>query len=103
MTKISIRRKTHILKTWPEYFQAIWTDDKTFEYRRNDRDYKEGDKLILQEYDPKTNKYSGREIECNAGYILYGGNFGLDASMCIISIGNCVHYDYSSDAANQDA
>ncbi len=80
--------KTHILKTWPEYFDATWKGDKAFELRVNDRDYKAGDKLILQEYDPITNLYSGREIECNVGYVLYGGQFGLPENLCIMTIGN---------------
>lgn len=82
----------HTLKTWPEYFEAMWRGDKTFEYRRNDRNFREGDKLILLEYDPKTETFSGRRIECSVGYILYGGNFGLNESMCIMSIGNCVTF-----------
>jgi ParB family chromosome partitioning protein len=84
--------KTHHLKTWPEYFEAIWRGDKTFEFRLNDRDFKEGDKLILEECSFE-GVYSGRSIECNAGYILYSENFGiLPIGYCIMSIGNCVQY-----------
>jgi hypothetical protein len=44
--------KTHYLKTWPEYFQAIKSGEKKAELRLNDRDFKVGDELVLQEYDP---------------------------------------------------
>jgi len=55
----------HELKTWPEYFEEILTGKKTFEVRKNDRDYKVGDTLILKEFkligiDDKLN-YTGRQ------------------------------------------
>jgi len=62
---------THKLKTWPQYFYAVWDGRKTFEYRDAfDRDFQVGDTLILQEYDPNTGAYSGRSIDCDVTYIL---------------------------------
>lgn len=43
---------THYLKTWPEYFKAIKSGEKKAELRLNDRDFKVGDTLILEEYCP---------------------------------------------------
>ncbi|MES0334785.1 MAG: DUF3850 domain-containing protein [Candidatus Magnetobacterium sp. LHC-1] len=60
----------HGLKTWPEYFEKVITDEKRFEIRKNDRDFKVGDKLILIEFDPVTQKYTGRETERTIIYIL---------------------------------
>ena len=37
----------HALKTLPEYFEAVWENKKTFELRKNDRDFKVGDYLAL--------------------------------------------------------
>ena len=54
---------THELKTWPESFGAIFYGYKRFEVRKNDRDYKVGDVLILKEYIPETKEYSGVEIQ----------------------------------------
>lgn len=42
----------HELKCRPEYFARIGTGQKTFEIRRNDRDYQVGDILLLKEHDP---------------------------------------------------
>lgn len=49
-------------KIWPEYFEAIQKNEKKFELRLADFDVKEGDTLILEEFDPKTKKYTGRKI-----------------------------------------
>jgi len=35
---------------------------KTFEIRKNDRDYRVGDKLTLREWHPDTEQYSGRHV-----------------------------------------
>ena len=50
-------------KTWPEYFQAILDGKKSFELRLADFDIKEGDVLVLEEYNPETKQYTGRKIE----------------------------------------
>ena len=78
---------THELKTWPEYFEAIWDGRKNFEYRLNDRDYQVGDLLHLREYDPHTSEYSGREIVRSVTYVLFP-LFNTDPSLCcIMSLG----------------
>jgi ribosomal protein S17 len=57
-------------KVWPEYFQKINNREKTFELRLNDFKCKPGDTLILKEWDPNTEKYSGRELIKNVTYVL---------------------------------
>jgi hypothetical protein len=75
---------THDLKIWPEYFDPLIEHRKTFELRKADRDYKEGDTLNLKEWDPKTEKYTGLEAEVEITYIL-GGPFVIPG-MCLMSI-----------------
>jgi ASC-1-like (ASCH) protein len=57
-------------KVWPEYFKKIKSGDKSFEIRLADWKCKAGDTLILKEWDPKTKKYTGREIEKKVTYVL---------------------------------
>ena len=51
--------RKHYLKTWPEYFQQVKKRKKKFEIRLNDRDFQRGDILILQEFNPDTQSYTG--------------------------------------------
>ena len=57
-------------KTWPEYFDLVVSGKKKFELRLADFDIKEGDTLILEEWNPKIKKYTGRKIEKKVGYVL---------------------------------
>lgn len=58
----------HYLKNIPELFVQTLKGQKLFEYRRDDRDFYPGDKLLLWEYEKNGNfkygNYSGRVIEC---------------------------------------
>lgn len=65
----------HELKTWPEYFQPAWAGVKPFEIRRNDRNFALHDEIVLQEYDPKEDDYTGREIAGFITYLIVGNGF----------------------------
>jgi hypothetical protein len=69
--------RTHKLKTWPCYFRAIWDGLKRFEVRRNDRNFQHADTLLLREYEPTRQHYTGREIRATVGYIMCAHNMGL--------------------------
>lgn len=67
----------HQLKTWPRHFSAIWNNDKAFELRINDRDFRVGDVLHLLEWEPaptysvdKAGAYTGRSVLVSVTYIL---------------------------------
>ena len=57
-------------KVWPEYFQQILNGKRNVELRLADFDLKEGDTLILEEFDPETNTYTGRRITKKAKSII---------------------------------
>jgi hypothetical protein len=45
--------KTHYLKTWPTFFAAVASGKKPFEVRNNDREFEEGDVIVLLEWSRK--------------------------------------------------
>lgn len=67
-------RTIHALKSWPDFFEAVRTGRKTFEVRLNDRDFRVGDRLQLNEFDPETEQYSGRAYAVDVVYLLDGND-----------------------------
>ena len=53
-------------KTWPEYFQLVKNGKKKVDIRLADFEIKPGDTLVLEEFDPETNTYTGRTIKKKA-------------------------------------
>lgn len=62
---------THELKIKPEYFEAVRSGQKTFELRKNDRNYQVGDLLTLREWDGT--QYTGRSVHRRIAYTLDPG------------------------------
>ena len=81
-------RQHHYVKILPKYFMDVESGIKTFEIRFNDRGYKVGDILHLQEF--FGGEYTGRVIEkvicymidnpeyCKEGFVVLGLNNGID-------------------------
>ena len=76
---------THKLKTLREHFVLVLSGVKKFEVLLNDRDYKVGDTLLLQEWDPKANEYTGRNLSRIVTYILEGG-IGIHEGFVVLGI-----------------
>ncbi len=62
----------HRLKIWPHYFDAVSCCRKTVELREDDRGYARLDTLLLQEFDPVDQKYTGRECRVLVTHITRG-------------------------------
>ena len=58
----------HELKIWPVYFMDVKDGLKTFEVRKNDRDFWEGDTLRLKEYREESG-HTGRVIVAKVTYV----------------------------------
>ena len=57
-------------KIWPEYFEDVGSGKKKFELRLADFKAQVGDTLILQEWDPQTKSYTGRELITKITYLI---------------------------------
>jgi ASC-1-like (ASCH) protein len=57
-------------KTWPELFEALKSGKKNFDLRLNDFKCRAGDIIVFQEWNPKTKKYTGRELKKKVSYIM---------------------------------
>lgn len=78
--------KKHVLKTWPKYFKEVQSGDKSFEVRKDDRNFQVGDILELQEWDPLHNWYTGNFTFKQIAYKLDGGEFGIEKGFCVLGI-----------------
>ena len=74
--------ETHILKTQQPYFDQLKKGNKRFEIRKNDRDFRVGDRLHLQEYDAEMG-YSGQFLDFKISFILYDERFMQKGYVCM--------------------
>lgn len=103
-------RRTHDLKCWPPFFQAVVDGTKTFELRKDDRHYRVGDILLLREWepvgtairargvlDPLSGVYTGRRHAVRVTYRLLPNEMmpGLTAGYTVLAITNV--YDRDGD------
>lgn len=89
----------HELKSWPESFEPVMNGTKSFELRKNDRDYKVGDRLHLREWEPKlgdwdrrlgSGTYTGRECWREVVYVLDGIGTGCIEPLKGLNHGYCI-------------
>lgn len=69
----------HNLKCLPEFFVRLQSGQKTFECRKNDRDYQVGDCLTI-------GCETFTAMVFTVKYILHGPGFGIEAGHCVMSI-----------------
>lgn len=79
----------HELKSWPEHFQPMWLGRKTWELRIDDRDprFEVEDILLLKEWDPRTETYTGRTQRCIVLQISRNTHV-IPKGYCIMSVVN---------------
>lgn len=78
----------HKLKIKVEYAVDVLWRRKTFEIRKNDRNYKVGDTIVFQVLD-KDNTDVTKILDMPKyviSYIFNGGEYGLDKDYCVFSI-----------------
>ncbi|WP_457492271.1 DUF3850 domain-containing protein [Tardiphaga sp. P5_C7] len=84
----------HHLKCWPQFFDEIASGRKKHDLRRaDDRNFKVGDTIVLEEYSPETEAFTGRTLMVEVTYITSAdlpcalSKDALHPSFCILSIG----------------
>lgn len=101
--------KIHELKILPQYFNEVKYKKKSFELRKNDRDFKVGDILILKEFNPNKeyetiedgvySNFSGKKVLRQVIYILKNTE-GLNNNYVILgikSIDSDIELEWKSD------
>jgi hypothetical protein len=79
----------HELKTWSYYFNLVKSGEKPFELRKNDRGFLVGHELLLREYNPETQTYTGKTLRRKITCVLEGieaESFGLNPGYCIMGL-----------------
>lgn len=84
-------KRVHYLKTWPFPFEDVAAGRKPFEYRAFDRDFRVGDTLALEKYDPHSKTYCGVCIDREVTYVLPGGTFGVPDGYCVLGLKEIRH------------
>lgn len=74
----------HVLKIWPQYFKEVRSCRKTWELRKNDRQFSVGDTLILMEWDPGPREYTGEVEKRRVTYVADGA--AIPDGFCCMSI-----------------
>ena len=79
----NIEHKQHELKIVASDYEDVISGKKSFELRKNDRGYKQGDSLKMLEF--KDGKHTGRTIDADIIYMLEDYT-GLTEGYCILGI-----------------
>lgn len=57
-------------KTWPYLFEKVLSGEKQFDLRIAEFECEVGDILVLREWDPEKEEYTGRELEKEITFIV---------------------------------
>lgn len=79
----------HKLKTWPIFYNACVSGAKTFDIRRNDRDYQIGDLLKFVEFDPVNKRETGNTAWFKVVYLISGAehkHIGIHPDFVVMGI-----------------
>jgi hypothetical protein len=82
----------HEVKSWLHFYEAIKAGKKMHDLRKDDRNYKVGDIVVLKEYDNICGFYTGEQIEAEITYITNRtvpcafSSAVLESGYCILSL-----------------
>ncbi len=73
----------HELKCWSIFFEGVMDRTKNFELRKNDRNFKVGDTIVLMEFEPIEERYTGK-IGSRKVKSIIQDFYGLKKGYCIL-------------------
>jgi hypothetical protein len=77
----------HRLKTYPGQFRAVKRGMKTHDIRReDDKIFVDGQRILLQEWDPSDRIYTGDEFLVRITYVSRGPDWSLPRGLVVLSI-----------------
>lgn len=77
----------HKIKIKYKYYRDVLNGDKTFEIRKNDRDYKVGDIIqFVPVADDSDMIIPHNPNEYKITYVFHGGEYGLEEGYCVFGI-----------------
>ena len=83
--RVTYETDRHVLKCWPEPFDATLAGEKRYEIRRDDRDFDVGDRLRLREWTPESETYTGRFADYRVIYLSRNA-WGLPPGLVVMGI-----------------
>ena len=75
----------HKIKTWPPQFGEILNGAKRHEVRNNDRGYQNGDTVIMREWCPEKELYTGAWVQGLITNTTLPGVFGLTDDVIVFT------------------
>lgn len=78
--------RVHDLKTWPHQFRELRSGRKTAEFRKNDRGFCVGDYLVLREWIPTTERYTGECLFYEITNVEAAQEFGIPEDYAMLSL-----------------
>lgn len=97
--------RTHELKVWPEFFATLADGSKTFEVRKDDRGFRVGDRLFLNEWIPHEGgggEYTSGQLCKVITYILAGPAFGVARDFVVMGLADPEPDEFSKYLHNHD-
>ena len=77
----------HAIKIKEKYFKAVLSGEKTFEIRKNDRDYQVGDIIHFVPVDDECGMIIPHDPNAyRITYVFHGGEYGLEEGYCVFGI-----------------
>lgn len=100
--------KTHELKTDRLYFQSTLDGEKLFEIRKNDRDFKKGDAVILRETVHSSHRmashnapleYTGRTMKASISSVYgYYNVDGIEKGFVVFGLADLTVINYQDES-----